>query len=137
MISRKMSMFPNLPFTGGHCPLQWGEPGEEKITPKTFSCLNSDQRKDLIEYFFEHESAQTSARPKPAYRFPLNQLRDYFGVDAAKDVRRTVHGSQDYKDFVAERQRSQAPPPPEMSLLSARCSPRAWRWRFYGGKIQE
>ena len=53
-------MFPNLPFTGGHCPLQWGEPGEEKITPKTFSCLNSDQRKDLIEYFFEHESAQST-----------------------------------------------------------------------------
>ena len=107
------------PFTGGHWPQQWGE---QKITPKTFSSLNSDQRKDLIEYFFEHESAQTSARPRPAYRFPLNHLRDYFGVDA-KDVRRAVQGSQEYKDFVAERQRSQAPaappPPPEMSLLTA------------------
>ena len=106
----------SCPFTGGHWPLQWGE---EKITPKTFSCLNSDQRKDLIEYFFEHESAITSARPNPAYRFQLNQLRDYFGK-CANDVKRAVQGSQDYKDFVAERQRLQAPPPPpEMSLLTA------------------
>jgi len=111
--------FPKIgpcPFTGGHWPLQWGE---EKITPKTFSCLNSDQRKDLIEYFFEHESAITSARPNPAYRFQLNQLRDYFGK-CANDVKRAVQGSQDYKEFVAERQRLQAPPPPpEMSLLTA------------------
>jgi hypothetical protein len=85
-----------------------------------FSCLNSDHRKDLIEYFFEHESAKTSARPKPAYRFPLIRLRDYFGVDQ-KDVRRTVQGSQEYKDFVAERQRLQPPPDsrPELSLLTA------------------
>jgi uncharacterized protein (UPF0254 family) len=106
------------PFTGGHWPQQWGE---QKITPKTFSSLslNSDQRKDLIEYFFEHESAQTSARPRPAYRFPLNHLRDYFGVDA-KDVRRAVQRSQEYKDYVDAHQRSQAPPPPpEMSLLTA------------------
>jgi hypothetical protein len=103
------------PFTGGHWPQQWGE---QKITPKTFSSLNSDQRKDLIEYFFERESAQTSA----AYRFPLRRLRDYFGFDE-KYIRRTVQGSQEYKDCVAERQRSQspaAPPPPqEMSLLTA------------------
>ena len=104
------------PFTGGHWPQQWGE---QKITPKTFSSLNSDQRKDLIEYFFEHESAQTSARPKPAYRFPLNQLRDYFGAHE-QSLKNAVENSQDYKDFVAERQRSQAPPPPpEMSLLTA------------------
>ena len=106
----------SCPFTGGHWPLQWGE---DKITPKTFCCLNSDQREDLIEYFYAHESAKTSARPVPAYQYPLTKLRDYFGVDA-QNLKRTVLNSQEYKDFVAERQRSQAPPPPpEMSLLTA------------------
>jgi hypothetical protein len=106
----------SCPFTGGHWPLQWGE---DKITPKTFCCLNSDQREDLIEYFYAHESAKTTARPVPAYQYPLTKLRDYFGVDA-QNLKRTVLNSQEYKDFVAERQRSQAPPPPpEMSLLTA------------------
>jgi hypothetical protein len=73
----------------------------------------------LIEYFYEHESAKTSARSQPPYRFPLQKLRDYFGKDE-KYVRETVEQSQEYKEFVAERQRSQAPPPPpEMSLLTA------------------
>jgi hypothetical protein len=37
-------------------------------------------------------------------------------------VRRTVQKSQEYKDFVAERQRSQARrPPPEMSLALTLC----------------
>ena len=107
----------SCPFTGGHWPLQWGE---DKITPKTFCCLNSDQREDLIEYFYAHESAKTSARPVPAYQYPLTKLRDYFGVDA-QNLKRTVLNSQDYKDFVAERQRSQAPPPPP-EIVSAHCS---------------
>ena len=106
----------SCPFTGGHWPLQWGE---DKITPKTFCCLNSDQREDLIKYFYAHESAKTSARPVPAYPFPLNQLREYLGVDT-QNLKRTVLNSQEYKDFIAECQRSQAPPPPpEMSLLTA------------------
>ena len=103
------------PFAGAHWPPQW----DGEITGKKFSCLHKNQKEDLIEYFFEQNSAKTSAKSNPAYRFPLNQLRDYFGKDA-EYVKKTVENSQDYKDFVAERQRSQAPPPPpEMSLLTA------------------
>jgi hypothetical protein len=103
------------PFTGAHWPPQW----DGEITGKKFSCLQNHQKEDLIEYFFEQNSAKTLAKYKPAYRFPLNQLRDYFGKHA-EYVKKTVENSQDYKDFVAERQRSQAPPPPpEMSLLTA------------------
>jgi hypothetical protein len=54
----------------------------------------------------------------PAYQFPLFKLRNYFGADE-KNIRVCVQQSQEYKDYVAERQRSQAPPPPpEMSLLT-------------------
>jgi hypothetical protein len=106
----------SCPFPGGHWPSKWGE---EKITAKSFSCLNSDQKQDLIEYIGEHDLAKTSATSQPAYRFPLFKLRDYFGADE-KNLKRYVQQSQEYKDFVAERQRSQAPPPPpEMSLLTA------------------
>jgi hypothetical protein len=46
------------------------------------------------------------------------KLREYFGADE-KNIRRCVQQSQEYKEYVAERQRSQAPPPPpEMSLLT-------------------
>ena len=104
------------PFTGAHWPSQWGQ---EKISNKRFSGLHCDQKKDLIEYFYERNSAKTSATSKPPYRFPLNQLRDYFGAHE-QNLKNAVENSQDYKDFVAERQRSQAPPPPpEMSLLTA------------------
>ena len=104
------------PFTGAHWPQQWGQ---ENITNKSFSGLHCDQKKDLIEYFYEQNSAKASATSKPAYRFPLNQLRSYFGA-YEQNLKKAVENSQDYKDFVAERQRSQAPPPPpEMSLLTA------------------
>ncbi len=103
------------PFAGAHWPPQW----DGEITGKQFSCLHKNQKEDLIKYFFERNSTKKSATSKPAYRFPLNQLRDYFGKHA-EYVKKTVENSQDYKDFVAERQRSQAPPPPpEMSLLTA------------------
>ena len=103
------------PFTGGHWPSQWGE---EKITPKKFSYLPTDQKNDLIDFFYEHEIAKTSARSQPAYRFPLVKLRDYFAADE-KNIRRCVQQSQEYKNYAAERQRSQAPPPPpELSLLT-------------------
>jgi hypothetical protein len=106
----------SCPFPGGHWPSKWGE---EKITAKSFSCLNSDQKQDLIEYIGEHDLAKTSATSKPAYRFPLFKLRDYFGADE-NNLKRCVQKSQEYKDFVAERQRSEAPPPPpELSLLTA------------------
>jgi hypothetical protein len=104
------------PFTGEHWPSQWGE---EKITAKKFSSLPTDQKKDLIDFFYEHEIAKTSARSKPAYRFPLWKLREYFGAKE-QNIRVCVQQSQEYKDYVAERQRSQAPPPPpEMSLLTS------------------
>jgi hypothetical protein len=103
------------PFAGAHWPPQW----DGEITGKQFSCLHKNQKEDLIKYFFERNSTKKSATSKPAYRFPLNQLRDYFGKHA-EYVKKTVENSQDYTDFVAERQRSQAPPPPpEMSLLTA------------------
>jgi hypothetical protein len=60
------------PFTGAHRPPQWGQ---ENITNKSVSGLHCDQKKDLIEYFYEQNSAKTPAKSKPAYRFPLNQLR--------------------------------------------------------------
>ena len=104
------------PFTGAHWPPQW----DGEITGKEFSCLHKNQKEDLIKYFFERNSTKKSATSKPAYRFPLNQLRDYFGKHA-EYVKKTVENSQDYKDFVAERQRLQPPPDsrPELSLLTA------------------
>ena len=103
------------PFTGGHWPSQWGE---EKITAKKFRFLRTDQKKDLIDFFYEHEIAKTSARSQPAYRFPLMKLREYFGANE-QSIRVCVQQSQEYKEYVAERQRSQAPPPPpELSLLT-------------------
>ena len=44
----------SCPFPGEHWPSKWGE---EKITAKSFSCLNSDQKQDLIEYIGEHDLA--------------------------------------------------------------------------------
>jgi len=62
----------SCPFTGGHWPPQWGQ---KNNTNKIVSGLHCDQKKDLIEYFYGQNSAKTSATSKPAYRFPLNQLR--------------------------------------------------------------
>jgi hypothetical protein len=105
------------PFTGTHWPSEWGD---KKITPNTFShILSSGQKKDLIEYFYEHESNKTSARSQPAYRFKLSALREYLGANT-NDLRKTVLQSKEYRELRAERQRLQAPPPPpEMSLLTA------------------
>ena len=64
----------SCPFPGGHWPSKWGE---EKITAKSFSCLNSDQKQDLIEYIGEHDLAKTSATSQPAYRFPLFKLQKF------------------------------------------------------------
>jgi hypothetical protein len=50
------------PFTEAHWPQQW----DGEITGKKFRCLHSDQKEDLIEYFFEQNSAKTSAKSKPA-----------------------------------------------------------------------
>ena len=105
------------PFTGTHWPSEWGD---KKITPNTFShILSSGQKKDLIEYFYEHESNKASARSQPAYRFKLSALREYLGANT-NDLRKTVLQSKEYRELRTERQRLQAPPPPpEMSLLTA------------------
>ena len=46
------------PFTGAHWPPQWVQ---EFFLNKRFSGLHCDQKKDLIEYFYERNSAKTSA----------------------------------------------------------------------------
>ena len=89
------------------------------ITPKKFSSLHRDQKIDLIEYFYVHDSAKNTVHSRPDYKFPLLRLRDYFGIDQ-QSLKRTVMQSQEYKDYVDAHQLSQAPPPPpEMSLLTA------------------
>ena len=101
------------PFEGSHWPRKWER---ENITPKMFATiLDEDQKKDLYEYFYEHQSAQSSKISRPAYRFPLQRFRDYFGAQA-NDFRRTVTLSEGYQKYSEERQRP--PPPPEMSLLT-------------------
>ncbi len=55
----------------------------------------------MIEYFYVHDSAKTSAKPQPTFLVPLIRLRDYFGVDG-QNVRRTVQNFQEYKNFVAD-----------------------------------
>ena len=104
------------PFEGSHWPPQWGE---KAVTPKRFHLLNSNQQTDLFEYFYEHESAKTSEKSQPPYRFPLIRLKTYFGGDE-NNLKKTVTSSEGYKAFAEERRRSQAqPPPPEMSLLTS------------------
>jgi hypothetical protein len=77
---------------------------------------------DLIVYFYEHESAKVAPNKKgsrPAYRFPLHCLKDYFGI-AEHNLKKAVLNTQEYQDYVEAHQRSQMPPPlPEMSLLTA------------------
>ena len=106
------------PFAGDHWPLQWVG---QNITRANFSSLNSGQKKDLIEYYYENQYATVTApfKSRKPYRFPINQLRDYFGRVPA-DLKRIVKATPEYAEYVAERQRSQAPPPPpELSLLTA------------------
>ena len=88
------------PFTGTHWPSEWGD---KKITPNTFShILSSGQKKDLIEYFYEHESNKTSARSQPAYRFKLSALREYLGANT-NDLRKTELQSKEYRELLVDR----------------------------------
>ena len=99
------------PFAGDHWPLQWVG---QNITRANFSSLNSGQKKDLIEYYYENQYATVATAPfksRKPYRFPINQLRDYFGRVPA-DLKKIVKATPEYAEYVAERQRSQAPPPP-------------------------
>ena len=96
------------PFAGDHWPLQWGG---QNITRATFSSLHSGQKKDLVEYYYENEYATAPFKSRKPYPFPINQLRDYFGQFPAV-LKRIVMATPEYAEYVAERQRSQAPPPP-------------------------
>jgi hypothetical protein len=104
------------PFDGSHWPLQWGE---QKITPLKFHLLDEGQQMDLMKYFYDQESAKKSPSSQPPYRFPLNDLGNYFRK-AGKNVKRDVTESKEYKKYVAERQRPPPPPPPpEMDTVTA------------------
>ena len=120
------------PFVGGHWPDVW----EQKITPKTFDTLEEVHRRDLIEYFYERESAVTPEHPLPAYRFPLNKLTDYTGI-GGKEMRNAVLSSAEYKRYVEEHQ-------PQMSMLTRariaeclRCPPRPAAAEDDGARIRE
>ena len=99
------------PFAGDHWPLQWGG---QKITPKTFSSLHSGQKKDLIEYYYKHEYTTAPFKSLKPYPFPNIRLKEYLGI-FPENLKRTVLKTPEcaeYVALVAERQRSQAPPPP-------------------------
>jgi len=83
-----------------------------KVTAKKFHKLHESQRRDLILYFYERESAKTKLNSRPPYKFHLEKLRDYFGRSHDK-IRDAVLDSDEYKAYAEER--SRPPPPPEMS----------------------
>ena len=105
------------PFGGDHWPQHWPEINLDK---NTFSShLDNNQKKDLIECFYEQETASTKEHSHPAYRMrgqrcTLGILRDYFGKDP-KHIKAAVRLSAEYaeyKTYAEERRRP--PPPPEM-----------------------
>jgi len=90
------------------------------LNKNTFSShLDNNQKKDLIECFYEQEKAITKEHPHAAYqmrgqRCTLGILRDYFGKDP-KHIKAAVRLSAEYaeyKTYAEERRRP--PPPPEM-----------------------
>ena len=101
------------PFEGSHWPSKW--PIETKVTPKKFSSLGEDQKRDLMLYFYARESKKTDEIIRPKYEFCTENLRNYFGFHP-KSIRRTVMESKEYDAF--RKVRSRPPPPPEMSLLT-------------------
>ena len=76
-----------------------------------FSLLDEFQKRDLILYFYERESARTEQNPQPPYTFSLVKFRGFFGLKPA-DISNTVLHSDEYKAYAEERRRP--PPPPEM-----------------------
>ena len=100
-----------------HWPQRWPE---INLNKNTFSShLDNNQKKDLIECFYEQEKAITKEHPHAAYqmrgqRCTLGILRDYFGKDP-KHIKAAVRLSAEYaeyKTYAEERRRP--PPPPEM-----------------------
>ena len=81
-----------------------------------FSLLDESQKRELMLYFYERESARTELNPEPPYTFSLDTFRGYFGRKPA-DIRNTVLHSDEYKAYAEERRRP--PPPPEMPRVDA------------------
>ena len=84
----------------------------------SFCSLGECYKLDLFAYFYERESARTQLHPRPAYRFPLESFRNYFGKNP-DHIKRCVTRSAEYVAYKARaEERSRPPPPPEMSLLT-------------------
>ena len=69
-----------------------------------FSLLDEFQKRDLILYFYERESARTEQNPQPPYTFSLVKFRGLFGSKPA-DISNTVLHSDEYKAYAEERRR--------------------------------
>ena len=69
-----------------------------------FSLLDEFQKRDLILYFYERESARTEQNPQPPYTFSLVKFRGFFGLKPA-DISNTVLHSDEYKAYAEERRR--------------------------------
>ena len=63
-----------------------------------FSLLDESQKRELMLYFYERESARTELNPEPPYTFSLDTFRGYFGRMPA-DISNTVLHSDEYKAF--------------------------------------
>ena len=84
------------PFKGMYWPERW--PLAEKVTAKQFHKLHELQRRDLILYFYEQESEKTQQNHRPPYKFPLGNLKGYFGR-APDNIRNAVLDSDEYKAY--------------------------------------
>ena len=69
-----------------------------------FSLLDENQKRALILYFYERESARTEQSPEPPHTISLDNFRGYFGISPA-DIRNTVLHSDEYKAYAEERSR--------------------------------
>ena len=90
----------------------------------SFSSLGECYKLDLFAYFFERDpaNASSSLQPRPAYIFPLETFRHYFGKHP-NNIRKSVIGSAEYMAYKARakaraEERSRPPPPPEMSPVT-------------------
>ena len=76
----------------------------EEYKAYAFSLLDEFQKRDLILYFYERESARTEQNPQPPYTFSLVKFRGFFGLKPA-DISNTVLHSDEYKAYAEERRR--------------------------------
>jgi len=82
------------PFKGLYWPEKW--PLQKRVTAIKFSLLDEFQKRDLILYFYERESARTVQKPQPPYKFPLEKFRGYFGRKPF-NIKDAVLHSDEYK----------------------------------------